>query len=282
MTSTSGPSPASEGGFVLARRVIHTALVALLSGCAGGMNVTERMMWSTYPLATRKGEATGFVVTRRDPRSPGGVVPVVLTSVHVLDTVGSGPLVIGIRKPDGDGGAEVALLAFTPPKLPGKQRFYVRHPKHDLAAFALHLPDEMAALDVLPSAIEEGSLKLAGRRLSAGDEVSFLGYPEVFPGTEGAFGVLRSGRIASYPVGTPRAKGQFLINSDVYPGDSGAPVFTARRSGRPEIAGMITRRVGADASTFSHLAVAVDASVIRETMRLLEESETQPVDLRAP
>lgn len=282
MTSPSGPSPASQGGFIPARRLAVIALAALLTGCAGGMNVTEKMMWSTYPLATRKGEATGFVVTRRDSRAPGGVVPVVLTSVHVLETVGSGPLVIGIRKPAGDGGAEVALLAFTPPKLPGKQRFFVRHPKHDLAAFALHLPDEMAALNVLPSAITEGSLKIAGRRLSAGDEVSFLGYPEVLPGTEGAFAVLRSGRIASYPVGTPQAKGQFLINSDVYPGDSGAPVFTRRRGGQPEIAGMITRRVGADASTFSHLAVAVDASVIRETIRLLEESETQPVDLRAP
>jgi hypothetical protein len=261
---------------------VLSSLVVLLNSCAGRMNVTEKMMWSTYPLATRKGEATGFVVTRRDSRVAGGLVPVVFTSVHVLETVGSGPLVIGIRKPGKDNGVEVALLAFTPPKARGTQRFYVRHPRHDLAAFALHLPDEMAALGVLPSAIEESSLANAGRRLSAGDEVSFLGYPEVLPGTDGAFAVLRSGRIASYPVGTPSANGQFLVNSDVYPGDSGAPVFIARRGGRPEVVGMITRRVGADARTFSHLAVAVDANVIRETLGLLAESETQPVDLRGP
>jgi hypothetical protein len=245
----------------------------LLSGCAGHMNVSEKMMWSTYPLATQKGEATGFVINLRDARVPGGMLPVVFTSVHVLDTVGRGPLIIGIRKLDENGEAQVSLLAFNPTGAQGRERFYVRHPQHDLAAFALRLPEEIAERAKMASFLDERMLARDGRHLRSGVEVSFLGYPEVLPGTEGAFPVLRSGRVASYPVGTSQAHGRFLINSDVYPGDSGAPVFIAGRGSRPELVGMIIQRVGPKAQTFSHLAVAVDADAIRETLELLAARE---------
>lgn len=247
--------------------------ILLLPGCTSRMNVTEKMMWSTYPLATQKGEATGFVINLRDARVPGGMLPVVFTSVHVLDTVGRGPLIIGIRKLDENGEAQVSLLAFNPSGSQGMERFYVRHPQHDLAAFALRLPEEIAGRAKMSSFLDERMLARDGRHLRSGVEVSFLGYPEVLPGTEGAFPVLRSGRVASYPVGTSQAHGRFLINSDVYPGDSGAPVFISGRGSRPELVGMIIQRIGLESRNFSHLAVAVDADVIRETLALVTASE---------
>lgn len=249
----------------------------LLSGCAGNMNVSEKMMWSTYPLATQKGAATGFVINVRDEREPGGVLPVVLTSVHVLDTVGRGPLIIGIRKQDENGEIQAALLAFNPPAAHGKERFYVRHPQHDIAGFALHLPAELSGRADMRSFLNHQTLARDGRYLRSGVEVTFLGYPEVLPGTEGAFPVLRSGRVASYPVGTSQAHGRFLINSDVYPGDSGAPVFITGYGSRPKLVGMIIQRMGLEARNFSHLAVAVDADVIRETLALVTASENRPV-----
>lgn len=246
----------------------------LLSGCAGHMNVSEKMMWSTYPLATQKGAATGFVINRKDARAPGGVLPVVFTSAHVLETVGRGPLIIGIRKLDENGEIQAALLAFNPPGARGKERFYVRHPQHDLAAFALHLPEEVAERAQMSSCVDQRMLAHDGKRLRSGVEVSFLGYPEVLPGTEGGFPVLRSGRVASYPVGTSQAHGRFLINADVYPGDSGAPVFVTQ-GGRPRLVGMISQRISPEERQFSHLAVAVDANVIRETMDLLMAAENK-------
>ena len=253
------------------------AAILFLPGCAGRMNVTEKMMWSTYPLATEKGAATGFVINRRDASAPGGTVPVVFTSVHVLDTVGKGPLIIGLRLPDAKGESKVVLLAFTPAKTRGKERFYVRHPRHDIAAFAMELPPEFAGQVDMPSALEEHMMTRDGKSLHSGMEVSFLGYPDVQPGTEGAFPVLRSGRVASYPVGTAQAHGRFLINADVYPGDSGAPVFLASQGRRPELVGMIIQRLGAKTDSFSHLAIAVDADVIRETLELVDAHEQQAV-----
>lgn len=104
----------------------HVLLLALTlpfagTSCAGRMNVSEKMMWSTYPLVTFKGAATGFVINHRDPGAPGGKIPVVFTSVHALETMGKGPLIIGFRIPDAAGGARVALLAFIPPKTTGKE-----------------------------------------------------------------------------------------------------------------------------------------------------------------
>lgn len=252
------------------------------ASCAGKMNVTEKMMWSTYPLATLKGAATGFVINRHDASAPGGKVPVVFTSVHVLDTLGKGPLIIGFRMPDSAGDAQVSLLAYTPPEQKGKGLFYVRHPQHDIAAFAMHLPPEIAGRAKVPSCLDEKTLSPGGRSLHSGMEVSFLGYPEVLPGTEGAFPVLRSGRVASYPVGTPQAHGRFLINSDVYPGDSGAPVFVTGRGRHPELVGMIIQRISHGTRSFSHLAVAVDVDVIRETLALVEASENHIVPAIRP
>jgi hypothetical protein len=103
-------------------------------------------------------------------------------------------------------------------------------------------------------------------------DVSFLGYPEVLPGTDGAFPVLRAGKVASYSPGKLTESGKFIINADVYPGDSGAPVF-ATRAGKPEIVGMIIQRIGNASQDFSHLAVAVDSASIRETLDLLAATD---------
>lgn len=246
--------------------ILVVLAAAMLSGCAR-LNVTEKMMWSTYPLATQKGAGTGFVINRRDASAPGGVMPVVVTSMHVLKTTGRGPLAMAVRVPGADGTPEVVVVRMQPQR--GRERFYARHPQHDVAAFAMEIPAQIAGLVKMPSFLDESALADGSDALRAGAEVFFLGYPDVMPGTEGAFPVLRSGRVASYPVGPQHAKGYFLINADVYPGDSGAPVFAAGRGGRPVLVGMILRRVGADGRAFSHLAIAIETSAIRETLKLL-------------
>jgi hypothetical protein len=253
----------------------------LLSGCTGPalgdrrLNTVERMMWSTYPLMTPKGMGTGFVVSFRDAEAPGGVTPVVVTSVHVIETVGRGPLDFALRVPDEQGEPEAVAVRYQPRR--GRERFYVRHPRQDLAAFALKLPVGFSDLIPVYSFLDEGSVAGRSATLRAGAEVSFLGFPEVLPGTVGAFPILRTGRVASYPVGSTNAQGLFVINADVYPGDSGAPVFTKGRGGRPELVGMIIRRIGTDERDFSHLAIAVDALAIRETLQLVAEREAKVV-----
>jgi hypothetical protein len=246
----------------------------LVAGCESlRMNATEKMMWATHPVGTLAGDATGFVVLCEDGQSENGATPVLITSVHVLETLGKGPLVMAFRQPGEKGEEpEVSLLAYLPGSMEDRKNFYVRHPLHDVAAIRLRFPPEIANQVPMTSILSRRKLAANPARVRAGDEVLFLGYPETFPGTEGAMPILRSGRVASY-TGTGAASGnRFLINADVYPGDSGGPVFAVRH-GRVQLAGVITRKVSATKQAFSHLAVAVDAEVVRETLQLLMDSE---------
>jgi hypothetical protein len=98
-----------------------------------------------------------------------------------------------------------------------------------------------------------------------------LGFPKVFPGTEGGFPVFRSGRIASYSCGSQADLEQYLVNANVYSGDSGGPVFAVRKHGAPQPLGLACQRIGPKAGVVP-LAVVIDATVIRQTLALLPRS----------
>jgi hypothetical protein len=265
--------------------MLKSALIVVavfcLAGCAGPLgelqakkpNVTEKMMWSTYPIGTLKGSASGFVVLWKDPKNPGVLSPVVFTAGHILDSVGKGPLVIGVRVPDLSGEPQVAAIPLPVPR--SGPPFYVRHPKVDIGAFEPDVPAEIIGT-ILPSFLKDTSIARGSDSLRAGTDVSFLGFPDVLPGTPGGFPVLRSGKIASFSTAALQSEGVFLINADVYPGDSGGPVFTAARGGKPKLVGMIVQRIGRSPKTFAHFAIAVDARMIRETLQLLAEREQRP------
>lgn len=264
-----------KGGGALALIALGLAACASLPSGVRLANLTpaEKMMWSTYVVATRKGLATGFVVLRRDPQAPGGRVPVVVTSAHLLETAPQGPFYLGLRLPDQAGNLQVAVLELKP--TPSRLTAYVRHPRYDVAALELRMPPEVAKLLWLPSFLEEKALGRLADRPRAGEGVCVLGFPDVYPGTAGAFPVLRGGTVASYSAGGPDGPPRFLIHTDVYPGDSGGPVFAARGRGRPRLVGMVTRSVGPNPHAAVPLAIAVDARTIRETLQLLVEREAE-------
>ena len=119
-------------------------LVAALSdiGCTtlgkSGLNPTETMILSTYPLASRKAFGTGFLVAMKDKRARGGVVPVMVTSTHLVNSAGRGAIYMPLRGFDAAGNLSVALLEVVP-----RQKgvpFYVKHPRLDVAAFRVRFP----------------------------------------------------------------------------------------------------------------------------------------------
>ena len=225
-------------------------------------------MWSTYAVGSPKSMATCFVVSRKNAQ--GKTVPVVVTSRHALRHIGRGPTYLAVRilKPNQRPVALVISFKANSPAVP----FQVEHPRYDVAAFPLIIPDRLTQKVLLPTYLSLESLERAPARPRVGQEVSFLGFPDVYPGTTGAFPVLRGGKIASYDLGPDADPHRFLINSQVYPGDSGGPVFIHSRRGRPQILGMITERVGRmDSNRTIPIGVAVDASAIRETLLLLDK-----------
>ena len=88
--------------------------------------------------------------------------------------------------------------------------------------------------------------------------------------------MFRSGRIASSSCGPEGGWAQYLINANVYSGDSGAPVFVASKHGAPELIGLVCERIGPKTDEVP-LAVALNAAAIRETLAMLPSKEaSQP------
>ena len=270
----------SRDGRVLRRRMIRrlTGFAILLlaalnsSGCASlrkvGLRPAETVMLSTYPLSSDKAFGTGFLMALRDRRVPGGVVPVMVTSTHLAKTADRGSIYMPLRGFDQQGDLSVAILEVVP-ATKGKP-FYVRHPSLDVAAFKVRLPQQLP-VPLLLTLLEEKNLENRNAP-RAGEEVSFVGFPEGQGTSLGMFPVLRAGKVASLDQSLVGLR-SFLINGDVYPGDSGAPVFRASQKGKPSVVGMVIERLGLGSRRPFPLALAVDANAIRETLRLLAERE---------
>ncbi len=261
----------------LQTRTARGLLLAVALSCwaafaneSAALTPSEKMMWSTYAIGTAKGMAACVIVNRKDPSARHGIVPVLVTAAHVLAVAPHGPYYLAIRTPRTGRNPDLAILEFEPASF-GKTA-YTQLPYHDIAALEVRIPDAMADVIGLPSYIDEDAIARPGDEWHVGDAVSVLGFPKVFPGTQGGFGVLRGGTIASYSPGGPRDREKFLINANVYSGDSGGPVFAAARGGRPKLVGLLIERIGQKTGEVP-LAVAVDATVIRETLQALAQPD---------
>lgn len=261
--------------------LVAFVLVLLLAGCAGTARLTsaEKMIWSTYALATPRGMASCVIVNRPDPQAPNGVVPVIVTSAHVLSAAPHGPFYLIIREPRAGQNPTVGILQFQAPD-PADRPFF-QHPRLDVAALELRIPPEFSSDVSLVSFIDEKDIGAKSHEPHAGDEISVLGFPRIFAGTEGAFPVLRGGRIASYSPGSVSDHEKFLVHTNVYGGDSGGPVFSGRRHGKPRLVGLVTERIGKKGESVP-LAVVVNASAIRETLQLQAKQERWYLGESAP
>jgi hypothetical protein len=248
------------------RTAAALTVAAAWTGCAlreGRMTPTETVLWATAPVISERAIGTGFLVALRLPEAPGGFVPVVVTSGHLLKTTSRRGLVIPVRVVDGTGALTIVPAGG---RVPVGRAWFVRHPEFDVAAFPLVLPDAVPTPVSLPLLEEANFAPVNPPR--AGDEASFAGFPEGLPASELLFPVLRAGRVASCDQSVADLP-YFLINADVFPGDSGSPVFAVRPAGRPRVTGMVIQRLEAGRDHALPLALAVRSGVIRETLDLL-------------
>jgi Trypsin-like peptidase domain len=267
----------SKAGGLFRKALLQLLIAFSLAGCAalqsgsleGGLNPSEKMMWSTYAFGTKHGLATCFIVLRRDSSAPDGTVAVVVTAAHILSTAPKGPFYFVARIAEGDGDPQIVLVELRPPQSSGP--IFVKHPLYDIGAFEIQIPPHLAHLITFPSFLNEKAIGSERDRPRAGQDVLFVGFPRVLPGTAGGFPVLRAGKIASYSGSRSGKQQVFLINTDVYPGDSGGPVFAARSGGKPRLVGMVTARAGRDPNAIVPLAIALDATTIHETLELVAE-----------
>lgn len=255
---------------------------------ADDIEMNSALMESTFKISDGKTSGTCFVLVRRtSPESTSGRFTLV-TAAHVLEAMPADMASLDIHIKDKEGHwknitADILIRENGKP-------VWKRHPHADVVAMYVALPQGVQArldADVFLATDAE----LAGIEIHPGDEVLYLGFPLGVTANPTGFPVLRSGRIASYPLLPTREIGSFLLDSNVFHGNSGGPVyynFTNRQLAtglhvgevRRQIMGLISQEsdftetskgVFEERSTTHSLglAIVVPSPFIRETIDLL-------------
>jgi S1-C subfamily serine protease len=167
--------------------------------------------------------AFGTVFVMGIPRQENPTVSniVLVTAAHVLDDIAGDVATLMLRKPNQDG--TYTEFPFDIPVRRGGSPLYARHPSEDVAAMYAALPDDVP-MSGLPPAFLATDEMLTEIEVHPGDEAFVLGFP-LGVGTPGGFPVLRTGRIASYPLTPMRSAKSIVFDLFVHGGNSGGPVY---------------------------------------------------------
>ena len=250
------------------------------------MDLAVELIQATVQLEQPLGDGTrtvgtGFLISAPGP--DGQPRTVLVTANHVFQKMPGANARIGYRISNADGS-----WSYSPQPLKirdGEGReLWTHHPGRDVAAISIKAPPEFAKA-ALPQDYLAADETFAQYKVGAGDEMMALGFPRGLAANQAGFPILRSGRIASYPIAPAKIFPTFLLDFSVFPGNSGGPVFVSRTVaamaasdtstdsaaavGPGFIAGLLTQQVELNNERLE-IGIVTHAKFIRETIALLQ------------
>jgi S1-C subfamily serine protease len=254
------------------------------------------MMESTFKIegpAAQGGTSLGtvFMIGLPVPNStPPSARLVMITAAHVLEEMQGDFANLHLRREVDNQKNVWVEVPFQLRIRANGSPLWKRNPQADVAVMYLSVPAE-TPIKPITTLMFVDDAKLAEYGVNPGDEVRSLGYPLGLSSNEAGFPVLRSGKIASYPLTPTDQTKTFLVDFRVFKGNSGGPVYFVERNrpivgvlGRYETFHFIMGLVSQEAlynetmlgqySQESHqtqlgLAIVVHASLILQTLQLL-------------
>jgi len=246
------------------------------------------LMRSTFKILGQN-NSTGTIFILGRPIANGKNVYVLVTATHVLEGTKGDTALVFLRKKVGGNFKKLPVQIKI--RENGK-KLWVNHANADVAAMYIALPKEADILTASTDLLATDDI-LKKYDIYPGRELKVLGYPFGLESSNSGFPILRTGCIASYPITPSIEQKIFLMDFDVFGGNSGGPVYFhdpdwhKRRSGLVTspvevqmILGLVskqrifTEKVNSymQETTRNHqigLAEVVHASLIRETIELL-------------
>src|SRR5580693_4466158 len=163
---------------------------------------------------------TGFLIS--DPTPDGRPRTILVTANHVFRKMPGPIATIGFRVENTDGS-----WRYTPTPLKirdGDKELWIHHPDRDIAVIAIDAPPAFAKAAIPESWLATDDT-FTRYQVAPGDEMLALGFPEGLAANGAGFPILRSGKVASYPLAPSAAFPTFLLDFAVFPGNSGGPVY---------------------------------------------------------
>jgi S1-C subfamily serine protease len=245
------------------------------------VDLSVELMHATVQLEQPLGNGTrtvgtGFLIS--DTAPDGRPRTVLVTANHVFRMMPGQVARIGYRVANADGS-----WSYSPQPLhirdASGQELWTHHPARDVAAIVISAPPEFAKA-AIPKDYLASDDTFTHYRVEAGDELMALGFPRGLAANQAGFPILRSGRIASYPVAPAKIFPTFLLDFSVFPGNSGGPVFMSNRQAATAvsaadagqnagfIAGLLTQQVELNNERLE-IGIVTQAKYIRETLALV-------------
>lgn len=183
----------------------------------------QRIVEATYKVTDGQTAATSFLLHRELPEGKGTQI-LLVTAAHVLENFKGEQIRVLLRKPNGDDG--VTPVPWTIRIRQGNQPLWKQHPQLDAAALPLQPPADLPVKS-LPVDILAAPETWEQQAFEPGDLIRVVGYPHAMqfePNPQG-YPTTRLGTLAGFPVKPSEKSRVFLIDANVFEGDSGGPIY---------------------------------------------------------
>lgn len=180
------------------------------------------LMRSTFKLTGEGVIGTAFIIGRLSEKNATKAYYVMVTAAHVLEKMNGTHATLLLRKKNEN--YQKVPYPFEI-RREGKP-LWKRHPDKavDVAVMYVVLPRNIDIV-LLPTAMLDNDEVLKKFEIHPEDELMCLGYPFGAEANEAGFPILRSGKIASYPLTPTKQTKTFLYDFRVFRGNSGGPVY---------------------------------------------------------
>ena len=168
---------------------------------------------------------TVFLISNSTTTDKSVGQPVLVTAHHVLDEIKGDISIVYFTQKQPDGSFKKMSYQL---QIRNKGiNLWTKHPTADIATMLFLLPTTFRDTidDVVSSALLARDADLEKEDLQPGEELSCLGYPFGIESNAAGFPILRSGKIASFPVYPSKIAPQILLDIRIFGGNSGGPVF---------------------------------------------------------
>jgi S1-C subfamily serine protease len=233
---------------------------------------------ASYGDGTRN-VGTGFLVEAPGPDGTPRVV--LITAEHVLSRMPGQQMTIGYRATATDGTWKYQPQSVEIRK--GSTALWVTAPGRDVAAIEVTPP--AGSRETIPVAWLSDEAAFTARGIGPGDEMMALGYPMGMAANTAGFAILRSGKVASYPIAPSKQFPTFLLDFTVFPGNSGGPVFVRTGEGDTRhvmVTGLMTQQLETGDQSLA-IGVVTQSDYIKQAIRELDKPSSvrhvaRPID----
>lgn len=179
------------------------------------------LMNSTFRIEGSGKTGTVFIIGKPSLKDSTRAYYVLVTANHVLNDIKTDSAVLFLRK---ETNKKIVKMPFNIKVRNSGKPLWTKHPDSDVAAMYIALPTEVK-FTLLPSFFLATDSLIREYEIHPGDELLCLGFPYGAEANDAGFPILRSGKIASYPITPTKEIKSFLFDFQVFGGNSGGPVY---------------------------------------------------------